>query len=105
MSNSIEFTFIDSNGDPHTVSATSGETLMSIATNNNIRGIDGDCGGCCACGTCRIHLDSTLTHISSPEQDELDIIEFAGDDSGTQRLGCQIQIDEAFAGKTIKVAQ
>ena len=42
---SIRFCYIDIEGVSHQVTATAGDTLMSVAKNHLIRGIDGDCGG------------------------------------------------------------
>lgn len=102
---SIQFTYIDKQKNAHEISARAGETLMEVATANGIDGIDGDCGGCCACGTCRIELDpALLDHVSPMQDDEMGVLEFVEDDGRPARLGCQIQVSEVFAGKTIIVA-
>ena len=38
-------TFIAFDGTPHAVNAPTGLSLMRAALDNNLRGIDGDCGG------------------------------------------------------------
>src|SRR3546814_18942378 len=45
--------FRQAEGDECIVTATAGDNLMHVALANDIAGIPGDCGGQCACGTCR----------------------------------------------------
>ena len=40
-----KITYIDYNGTSRCVDAEDGMSLMEIAINNNVPGIDGDCGG------------------------------------------------------------
>ncbi|MGJ8669830.1 MAG: 2Fe-2S iron-sulfur cluster-binding protein [Oceanococcus sp.] len=101
----ISITMIDQHGQSHEIDASPGETLMEVAKANDIAGIDADCGGCCACGTCRMDISPTLQQLLPPAlDDELAVIAFVGDDSGTQRLGCQIEITPEFHLAKIKVA-
>ena len=44
-------TFVSHDGDKHQVPLDEGQSLMQVATNNAVPGIDGDCGGEAACGT------------------------------------------------------
>ncbi|MEY8264181.1 MAG: 2Fe-2S iron-sulfur cluster-binding protein, partial [Bermanella sp.] len=50
----IKIIFKEHSGAVHEVTGTEGETLMDVAMNNMVPGIDGDCGGDCACGTCHV---------------------------------------------------
>lgn len=101
----INFVYVDLDGQETEVAAVAGETLMDVATSNNVAGIDGDCGGCCACGTCRVRLPDALGQQQAAMQDdERDVLEFAEGDNEGARLGCQIQVTEAFAGTRITVA-
>ena len=49
-------TFIEFNGTPHEVEVSEGTTLMRAATDHSVPGIDGDCGGQCACATCHVFI-------------------------------------------------
>ncbi|MEO7205447.1 MAG: 2Fe-2S iron-sulfur cluster-binding protein, partial [Steroidobacteraceae bacterium] len=49
--------FIDYEGEHRLVEVASGTTLMRAATDNGVDGIDGDCGGNCACATCHVYVD------------------------------------------------
>jgi hypothetical protein len=43
--NMIKIIFKEHSGAVHEVTGTEGETLMDVAMNNMVPGIDGDCGG------------------------------------------------------------
>ena len=48
-------TYIEHNGTQHTVDVAAGLTVMEGAVNNNIPGIDADCGGACRCASTRVN--------------------------------------------------
>ncbi len=101
----VELTFIDNQGVHDRVSAAVGETLMQVATFYGISGIDADCGGSCACGTCRVLLDQELLgQVPAADEDELAVLEFVTDGGSSARLGCQVVVTAAFHDLTIKVA-
>ena len=91
-----KITYIESDGTQHTVDARVGDTLMSVAVDNGVPGIDGDCGGNCACATCHLFIDSELTGQASDE--ERDMLSIADDIRENSRLGCQISITEQMDG-------
>ena len=47
-----KITYIEHNSKSHTVDVPEELTVMEGAVQNNIPGIDADCGGSCACATC-----------------------------------------------------
>lgn len=101
----VNFEYIDKQGVTHAVSAEVGETLMEVATANGVPGIDADCGGCCACGTCRVRLDEAqLSSVPAMQDDERDVLAFGGSGDARERLGCQIRLTEAFADTKVVVA-
>jgi 2Fe-2S ferredoxin len=51
-------TFVEHDGKQHVVELEVGKSLMQIAMDNGVPGIDADCGGACACGTCHVIVDS-----------------------------------------------
>src|SRR5687768_4792920 len=51
-------TFITFAGERHVVIVPTGTTLMRAATDHGVPGIDGDCGGQCACATCHCFVES-----------------------------------------------
>ena len=51
-----KITYIEHGGSEHVVEVSSGLTVMEGARDNNIPGIDADCGGACACSTCHVYV-------------------------------------------------
>ena len=52
-----KITYIEYGGREHRVEVAPGLSVMRGAVNNNIPGIDADCGGECACATCHVYVD------------------------------------------------
>ena len=50
-------TLIESNGTEHTLNGETGQSIMQIALNAMVPGIQGDCGGACSCATCHAFVD------------------------------------------------
>ena len=53
-----KITLIEHNGTSHTIDAEPGISLMQNAIDNSVPGIDADCGGACACGTCHVFVEA-----------------------------------------------
>ena len=51
-----KITYIEHNGTNHTVDVQNGLTVMEGAVQNNIPGIDADCGGSMDCATCHVYV-------------------------------------------------
>ena len=63
-----EVTYIEFNGAAHRVEVPLGSSLMRGAVDNNVPGIDADCGGECACATCHVYVDAVwLDRTGLPE--------------------------------------
>ena len=52
-----KITYIEHNGKSHTLEVPNDLSVMEGAVQNNIAGIDADCGGACACATCHVYVD------------------------------------------------
>jgi 2Fe-2S ferredoxin len=92
-------TFIAFEGAESTVEVPAGTTLMHAATDNRVNGIDGDCGGNCACATCHVYIDPAwadrLSVRTAPEENMLNLV---ADLRATSRLACQITLDDTLDG-------
>lgn len=100
-----KITFLTSDNESITVEATSGN-VMELAVANNIKGIDGDCGGVCSCATCHVHvLPEFLEIVGRASEIETDMLELDDNADEFSRLGCQINITEALDGVVLKVAK
>jgi len=97
-------TFIDASGVPFTVAAESGASLMQAARDNGVPGILADCGGTCACGTCRIFLDRQWwDRLGSPSNIEEATLEAHDDAEPRRRLACQIMVTDEFDGMSVRM--
>ncbi|WP_343330830.1 2Fe-2S iron-sulfur cluster-binding protein [Polaribacter staleyi] len=100
-----KITFITSDNESITVEGTSG-SVMELAVNNNIKGIDGDCGGVCSCATCHVHVEPEyVSKTGQAEELENDMLEFDDLTNEFSRLSCQIQVSEDLDGVVFKVAK
>ena len=94
-----KITLISFEGNQRTVEVASGTTLMRAATDNRVGGIDGDCGGNCACATCHVYVDSAWAdRLSMRSACEADMLNLVAELRDTSRLACQIEIDASLDG-------
>ena len=92
-------TFIEHNGTAHTVEAANGESLMRAAVDNNVPGIDGDCGGECACATCHVYVEADWWEkVGGRTEAEETMLSFAAATKDNSRLCCQIMMSDALDG-------
>ena len=100
-----KITFIFSDNQSVPVEASSG-TIMELAVRNNVKGIDGECGGVCSCGTCHVHVLPEFIDVVGKASDiETDLLELNDNSDEYSRLGCQINITELLDGISLKVAK
>ncbi len=99
-------TFIEHNGNEHQVDADSGQNLMQAAMDNAVPGIDADCGGGCACGTCHVIVAKEwVDKISAANDVEVSMIEMTPEDNERSRLACQIELDDNLDGLVVKLPE
>jgi len=97
-----KITFIEHNNTEHVAEFEAGTTLMQIAVTNAVPGIDGDCGGECACGTCHIIVDEQWFKKTGEIADaEEQMLSMTPERTGTSRLGCQVKVTEAMDGMIV----
>ena len=92
-------TYVEFMGIEHVTEVGLGLTVMEGAVRNGLPGIDGDCGGACACATCKVDVDEawlSLTGLRS-EQESIMLSERT-DITEKSRLGCQIQVRAELDG-------
>ena len=97
-------TFIAHNGTRHEVQAPAGLSLMRAAIDNNVPGIDGDCGGQCACATCHVFIGAPWAdRIPPPQQTEDEMLNFTAEREPESRLACQVVMTEALDGIEVRM--
>ena len=101
-----KITYIEANGTEHDVEVPVGVTIMQGAVNHLVPGIEGDCGGLCACGTCHVYVPDEWREVAG-EMDELEqgMLEFAFDVGESSRLSCQIEVSEALHGLSVNMPE
>ncbi len=99
-------TYIEHNGTEHTVDVAVGLTVMEGAVNNNIPGIDADCGGACACSTCHAYVNPDwVEKLPAREDMEEDMLDFAYEPNARSRLTCQIQVTPELDGLVLQIPE
>jgi len=100
-----KITYIDRVGVALSVDVKPGLSLMEGAVRNNVPGIEGECGGACACATCHVYIDPDWKDRVGPQSAmEASLLEFADDVRENSRLSCQITVSQALDGLTVHVA-
>ncbi|WP_278314729.1 2Fe-2S iron-sulfur cluster-binding protein [Lolliginicoccus levis] len=101
-----KITFISYDGEETEVDIVEGQSLMQLATNNGLAGIDGDCGGEAACGTCHIILEAEwFNKAGEQSDDEAQMLDLTPEREATSRLSCQIKATEAMDGMTVRLPE
>ena len=101
-------TYIEHNGREHRVEVAPGRSVMRGAVDNNIPGIDADCGGECACATCHVYVDPDwlgVTGTPQPGSQEASMLSFAALAEANSRLSCQIEVTEALDGLIVRLPE
>ena len=94
-----KITYKDFNGNSKTIEVDKGLSVMEGAIQNDIPGIDADCGGSMACATCHIYVDEKwLNKIPKAEEAEVDMIDMAYEPKKNSRLSCQIIVSDDLDG-------
>ena len=97
-------TFVSPENQTFEVEAEIGKTLMQIAVDNNVDGIDADCGGACACATCHVIIPKDYIKATGPaDEDESALLDFLDNRKSASRLSCQIEMTEDLDRMIIKV--
>ena len=79
---------------------------MQVAVDNAIPGIDGDCGGEAACGTCHVVVDAAWTDVVGTNGEiEEDMLAMNPEREATSRLSCQMTARESWDGLTVRVPE
>ena len=94
-----KITYQDNQGNSKTIDVENGLTVMEGAIQNDIPGIDADCGGSMACATCHVYVEEKwLNKIPKAEEAEIDMIDMAYDPKKNSRLSCQLIVTDELDG-------
>jgi len=99
-----KITYIEHNGKTHNVEVPKELSVMEGALQNNIPGIDADCGGACACATCHVYVDEKwFDKLPKKSESEQDMLDMAIEPNKFSRLGCQIAVSDDLDGMVVKM--
>jgi 2Fe-2S ferredoxin len=97
--------FIARNGEEHPVECIKGDSVMQVALDNTIPGIEGECGGSCMCASCHAYIDhSWIARTGRPSENENAMLEGATNVRSNSRLMCQIEVSDALDGLIVRQA-
>ena len=92
-------TYIESSGNSRTIEIANGLSVMEGAVQNDIPGIDADCGGGMACATCHVYVNEEwFDKIPKKEDGEEDMLDMAFEPKKNSRLSCQIIVSDELDG-------
>ena len=97
-----KITYIESSGNKKTIEVDKGLTVMEGAVQNNIPGIDADCGGGMACATCHVYVkEEWFNKLPKAEDGEQDMIDMAFEPKKNSRLSCQLIVSDELDGMVV----
>ena len=101
-----KITYIEHNGKTHTIDVAKGLSVMEGAVQNNIPGIDADCGGGMACATCHVYVkEEWFDKLPKKEDGEEDMLDMAYEPKKYSRLSCQLTVSEELEGLVVKLPE
>ena len=99
-----KITYVEHNGKEHTIDVQNGLTVMEGAVQNDIPGIDADCGGSMACATCHVYVkDDWYDKLDEKSEGEDDMIDQAYEPKKNSRLSCQIVVSDEIDGLVVNI--
>jgi 2Fe-2S ferredoxin len=98
--------YIEHNGNEHIVDVQNGLTVMEGAVQNDIPGIDADCGGGMSCATCHVYVKKDwYDKLPKKELGEDDMLDQAYEPKSNSRLSCQIIVSDELDGLSVNMPE
>jgi len=99
-----KITYVENSGKSHTIQVQNGLTVMEGAVQNNIPGIDADCGGSMACATCHVYVkEEWFNKLPKKEDGEEDMLDMAYEPNKFSRLSCQLTVSDELEGLVVNL--
>ena len=99
-----KITYVTHDNQTHTIDVQNGLTVMEGAVQNDIPGIDADCGGGMACATCHVYVkEEWFDKLSKKEDGEEDMLDMAFEPNKFSRLSCQLLVSDELDGLTVSL--
>ena len=101
-----KITYIENNHKTHTIEVANGLSIMEGAVQNNIPGIDADCGGSMACATCHVYVkEEWFDKVPKKEDGEEDMLDMAYEPNKFSRLSCQMIVTDELDGLIVTMPE
>ena len=101
-----KITYITSDDKIHEIDVQNGLTVMEGAVQNDIPGIDADCGGGMACATCHVYVkEDWFDKINKKNEGEDDMLDQAYEPKKNSRLSCQIIVSDDLDGLVVDMPE
>ena len=98
--------YITHDNQTHSIDVQNGLTVMEGAVQNDIPGIDADCGGGMACATCHVYVkEEWLDKLSEQSDSEKDMLDFAFETKSNSRLSCQLILEDKHDGIVVNLPE
>ena len=101
-----KITYKDDQKNSKTIEVENGLSIMEGAIQNDVPGIDADCGGSMACATCHVYVEEKwLNKIPKAEEAEVDMIDMAFEPKKNSRLSCQLIVTDDLDGLKVRTPE
>ena len=101
-----KITYVNSEGVSKTIEVDNGLTVMEGAIQNNVEGIDADCGGSMACATCHVYVkEEWFNKLPKKEDGEEDMLDMAFEPKKNSRLSCQLMVSDQIDGLVVNLPE
>ena len=98
--------YIEHNGKKHEIDVANGFSVMEGAVQNDIPGIDADCGGSMSCATCHVYVkEDWFYKIPEKQIGEDDMLDQAYKPNSSSRLSCQLIVSEELEGLVVHLPE
>ena len=98
--------YIEHNGKEHDIEVQNGLTVMEGAVQNDISGIDADCGGAMSCATCHVYVkEDWYDKLPKKEMGEDDMLDQAYEPKSNSRLSCQLIVSDDLDGLKVHMPE
>jgi 2Fe-2S ferredoxin len=99
-----KITYIKNSENSQTVEVANGLSVMEGAVQNDIPGIDADCGGGMACATCHVYVkEEWFDKLAKKEDGEEDMLDMAYEPNKFSRLSCQVLVSDELDGLVVRI--
>jgi len=97
-------TYIEPDGHRVEVDVADGLSVMQGARDQDVQGIEAQCGGMCSCATCHCYVHEPWLERLPPATDEerVMLMNVAAERRPNSRLSCQLRLDTALDGLVVE---